>query len=411
MKWLNYQLAKLKDFLKFVWWEFLKFWLSLKKRVRIVLITLLGLGIALGATIDSPIPQNELLKTDKANVIASRIIDDKVQYAFKNGFPDDRPFQAINGTEITRTPYGKLYKIDAKTYVAGIFSGPPQYFEENNVWHQVDYATTTKKSFERQTGLKPQKFWEWSKAYAQTSTSSFSEANGDGSIQWFTDNTAWATMHDSVCAGGDAAACTNGGTFADSSGMFGNIQRGTSNNMRVILRSVWPFRIQDMMPAGQSVTSSTLVFTSNADGKTDTWSVEGFLSLVQHTNTTSSLTSLAIYDYSYSLFATGTVLAPNMSIDTYNGANNAKNSFLLNSSGWSVISTQTDAATTTVFGTLINDDRTNIEPTGEAASARVSFNGYASDQAGTSADPILYVLFQAAAAAPTVVIPNFIIIE
>ena len=74
------------------------------------ILTFLGIGvivISLGV-INAPIPDKELLKTDKANIISSRVYDgDKVQYAFKNGVVP------LKNGEI-RNPHGSSFLVSSR---------------------------------------------------------------------------------------------------------------------------------------------------------------------------------------------------------------------------------------------------------------------------------------------------------
>jgi len=157
-----------------------------KEKLKWTLIALGIVGIAVAGTLPTKIPVDLLLKTDKINIISSITKDGTVKYAYKTNQIEISPNEILD----KRTSHSKTFLVESKKdktiYETEIISGSPQYYkDENNVWWQADYATTTLDAFDKQTvSFIP-------KAYA----TDFYPHSGDGVIGNDNDST-WAAAHD-----------------------------------------------------------------------------------------------------------------------------------------------------------------------------------------------------------------------
>src|SRR3990167_426944 len=184
-------------------WKMLKqFWVWTKEKIlkfeKWILIVL-GIGIigAVGA-IPQPIPQSELLVTDKVNIIGSRLDADIVQYAYKD-LNKKIPFAE---NEVKRTSHSRTFKTGTRTiegvvynvFRAEVISGGPQYYRDaDGEWYQIEYGTTTEGSWDRQV----YNFPKWLNiALGQTTTSTYAtSSDGTAYDQEAAEGIAWGALH------------------------------------------------------------------------------------------------------------------------------------------------------------------------------------------------------------------------
>ena len=337
----------------------------------------------------------EVLKTTKANILDSKEFEGVVKYAYKTtAIPEvDSRFSNLSGEEIAIVPQGRIFKVGQENgkdkLKGGFFGGYPQYTNDGGVWKQVEFATTSKATFDKETAnrfydrfigraYKPQPGLIFGTAHAATE-SAFSAA-GDGVVIGFADNTAWATHHD------NAVAQIIDDTSASQA--CANIQNGTSNNFRLISRSIMPFDTTAISTSA-TISSSTVVFTHGSAASANNLTPAQNIDLVSKTNVG---TALVAGNYASSSFGT-TVFASATAATWAAASDGTKMSYLLNSDGRDLVQTQVTAGTSTTFGVRVSGDTTNTAP--DYVGNQVSSNGqcYNSDQAGTASDPIIYIEF------------------
>lgn len=368
----------------------------IKKTWKKLLLTLGVFSIAVGAMAYSPIPQHELLKTDKANIIASRLHEGAVQYAYR----DLNKEILLEENEYKRTPYSRSFKMkqretDGILYnvkVTKIISGLPQYYPApNGKWFQIDYGTTTPKSFNKQISYVPKSFL-WETAHA-AQTSLFSSST-DGYVGELT-NAAWTTMIDDVGDTNGATATESGVGLARIGSAVGCSGSGTWD---ILTKGVFSYNTP-VIGSGETAVSSTIVFNTNSDAHADNYSQA--IEVVEKSNTGNPLQSS---DYAKAGF--GSVSFGSTTVASLISAN-LRFGILLNQAGIDLLTQQIQAATSTTFSTMMTAQLTEIEPScGSDLSAAVGV--YFSEQAGTSQDPELHIEHQSPAVAGITVPPIII---
>jgi hypothetical protein len=159
-------------------------------RGRIALLITGVLGLALSFFLYQESRAVELaphlhLKAEKNKILGSKEFPDgEVKYAYKtnkriDGNPSDHALRMgqeeglqVRGERIDRrTKHSRTFTTsDPNTFVTEIISGEPQYYrDDNGVWWQADYATTTKEAFDAQTRPSPLSAL-FQQAFADTST-------------------------------------------------------------------------------------------------------------------------------------------------------------------------------------------------------------------------------------------------
>jgi len=365
--------TKIKHFLKKAW------------RKLLIVLGIVSVVIVIGV-VDLPIPAHERLKTDKANIIASRLYDGVVQYSYK-----DLNSEILWETnEYKRTPTSRHYKMGQReiddvlhdVFLTSIIAGLPQYHEEpNGRWYQLEYGTTTEKSFERQTSYIPKSFL-WQTAHAAL-TSVFAGA-ADGYVGELT-NQAFNDMVDDV---GD----TNGGTAAESGIGMARIGALTgcsgSGTWDIMSRGVFPYDTTSITST-DTVTSSTIVLSVNGDTTQDNYSQA--IEIVEKSNVGATLQNT---DYASSTF--GIVSFASKTVATLSA--NDRFSLVLNAAGNTFIEGKIAASTSTTLSTRMTADMIRTEPTCISdTSAQVG--AQFSETTGTSNDPQLHIEHAAGAVA------------
>ena len=317
------------------------------------------------------------LETDKINILESRIVDmDVVQYAYKS------KIIPIAKNEISRTSNSRTFftgkrMVNGKemnVYLAEIFSGQAQYYQEGNIWYQLEYATATKAVYDAQTIT----LWDRVLRTVFAATTSTFSGGSDGYAATLVDG-SFNVMHDAV---GD----NNAGTTAESSAMCGNITTtATTDVWDTITRGNLAFNTTVIGNTNEAV-SSTLVITSNGDG-----SANDFSQGVEIVSKANFGTALQNSDYASSTF--GTVSFGTFDITPATWGTDKANWVALNQDGLDFITTKIQNSTSTSLGLRITADKTGTSPSW--AGSQVSRAGcYMSEQTGTADDPTLYIEYQ-----------------
>ena len=367
---------------------------NLKLKVKILILGILGIGlVSLGQVVNPPIPAHELLKTSKEEVLASRIYErDIVQYAYKTNI--EIPL-GIN--EIKRSSYGRLFSTGKKInlpeglreiLIAEIIVGAPQFYEDpiSKKWFQIEYGTTTKKSFDKQVSISPKNFF-WEVANAQITSSTFASA-ADGRVSNNTAGQTWANVRNAV--GND-----NGGTSAATQSLGRLYAGASSNTWPQFTRGVFPFAVHTIIPTNSSTTSSTIVITGE-----DVAQGNDFILATGFVEKTGVGTALENSDFASSTFGNTYITGTSTFAAIQSRGIGGKNPFLLNPAGLSFLNTKLQAGTSSVFGARFTVDTENLEPAwvNEGIS---SLSVYQSEQAGTTEDPIIYIEFVTTTVAAT----------
>ena len=211
---------------------------------------------------------------NKGRIISYDYISDKIiEQATFNGISEDmtkRNFASQQFKIKEETKKG----IKTETWRMVVYSGSPFYYTEGK-WHKIETATTTIAAFKKQVGRNV--------AYADISTTTYSGA-GDGGVNYDDPVGPWATQRGAVS--GNSATPANPNFYAVT-------DRDASGNF-FIYRGVLPFYTAGI-PAGSSITSSTLFIYVEANTNTDD-DGNDFVGIVETFQ--ASHTTLGVSDYS-----------------------------------------------------------------------------------------------------------------
>ena len=128
----------------------------------IAISLLTGCSQQLGSlpVVSNKIPVDLKIKTDKVNIIDEKqikeykedgSISDVIKYSYKTIKIEDKK----NEVKAKRTPTSRTFLLnktkDKTIYQTEFIAGQAQYYEEDEEWYQIEYATTTPKAYIRQT--------------------------------------------------------------------------------------------------------------------------------------------------------------------------------------------------------------------------------------------------------------------
>lgn len=396
--------TKIKNFVKKAW-----------KKLLIVfgVASVVTAGI-LGAPQILPIPEHEILKTDKENIILFKEFKEKkeIKYYYK------KLAQEIlwEDNEIDRHNSGRVFYVKSRQansaeiaelraknpskfnvpdnqivieiYHAKILSGGPHYFQEpDGKWYKVDSSTTTPRSFNKQTsgifGIK--------KALALT-TSTVSTSD-DGLVAYSQSGQDWGIIHGAGTGTADTFTSTESGAG------FNRLQSHTSSNKwNYIGRGIVHFDTT-IVPNDATTVSSTIAIKTNADGGSDPFS-ESF-NWVSFTEPSTSPGNGWFASSSY-----GTTSFAAISIGTLAGSANTWFNFVLNADGRSYLDGKIAAATSTAFGGRSDSDMTNTPPTW-ASDQTGLFGAYYSETANS--EPVIHIEYTIPTVAGVPAVPPIII--
>jgi len=279
------------------------------------------------------------------------------------------------------------FSYDVSENVKAIFSSRQFYNNpSDNLWYQVEYATTTIEDWLKNS-VSQGNFFEFIKtAYAQV-VSLFSSI--DGAVAGNTDNTDWATLHDKT----NADIISN--TTNKAADLCGGIENGTLLGFKEIKRAILSFYTHNVISPSSTITSSTLVLTASGGGKNELTPQQA-AELVSKTQTQETLVAS---DYASSSFD-GVSFASSTNFAAVDGT---KIPFLLNTSGKNYLQGKITNSTSTTFGIILTGDMTNTPPN-FLAGKKTTLSCYNSEEVGTTKDPVLYVQMAVATTTPPVVI-------
>lgn len=315
------------------------------------------------------------LKTDVANILDSHeYVEDGVtyvQYAYKTD-----PI-VLEQNEIARTETGFTKQLGENTYELISYSGT-NFYKDNGVWKQVEYATTTKAVFD--SHVSSPIAWLIKIAYA---VDIFSGA-GDGGIEEDTGaSSTWDIAHDALT--GTIALPVATDIFV------GSAEASFATADFIIDRGFLPF-YTNSIPSGASISSATVslfVFDKgNTDNDADDW-----INFVQTSQPSSVTLTTADYDLA------GAVDNPTEGatrIDIGSITSGARNVWTLDATGLSWIKKQ---GQTSNCGSVAGYTCLGFREGHDAIDSAMTTNTlnyidvYSVEQAGTSQDPFLSVVY------------------
>ena len=356
-----------------------RIWYWSKKKVRWILVGTLTAATALGLVLaPAPIPEHAILKAPAEHIIGNVERNGIVKYAYKT---HETLFVE---NEISRTKHSRTFKIGERIENGKkieirqleVISGVPQYYEEAGKWYQADYATTTKKHFNKQT--KPLFSVLFNRAFA-VSTSTFypdpdpESTSVDGRVFRSSVNESFATIR----AGAGNSATDDGAT----GGCPRIINSANSPNFSTLTRCYYFFDTS-ALTAAVTITHATLSLSrSSASTANFGGNVE-----VDFVNTSASTTALVTGDYAIANFD-GVKQATNIAFGSIGAG---YNDFILNATGTLNI----DKTGITKFGTRSDWDMDNSNPGYITTNSNDTANFYYSEQTGTANDPKLVVTYE-----------------
>lgn len=233
--------------------------MELKNKIIAFILSVFAIGGSVfGADVvgKASIDDNLKLKVEKERILGSELNGDTIKYSY------------ISDTEEPKRDNGKLKEdISKRTKSAITYENGTKdiymndsFIEYENKWRAVDYATTTKKDFEKQT------ISLLDRMFSGVSATDYITGAGDGRIR--NEGAVWATIHDATT--GDNAYPTETVGFASTGKNVANFQ---------INRQFFPVDTS-AIDDGATISSSSLYFyiegSENSDNDGD-----DFLTVVQ----------------------------------------------------------------------------------------------------------------------------------
>lgn len=362
------------------------------KWVRNILIAL-GLLTSLGFGLVLQQPTAEKLKTTRANIVDHTEYIKKgkteVEYAYKNGnrVSDVVPSDVHNvarksGTEIVaeikerRGANVKVFTTTNNKIVYEFVQGN-QYFQEGGEWWEIDYATTTKDAFDKQTKT-PSEYlatFIFPVANAQTFYPSLAEQPS----RQVTSET-WSTIRGGAGTNVDSGALSGTSYYSP----FLNAT-ATTDQYSLYQIPVFPFDTSSITDTDviSSATFSVVTaseFTGNGD---------------LNINISGGVSTPAIGDYDSTISTYSTTFSTDKTISSFTSDNATYNDFAFNASGIAGVS----KTGTSVFSMRFSIDINNSGTPTWSSSGQSGIQHRTVNATGTSQDPKLVVV---AAPAPVV---------
>ncbi|MFA6382726.1 MAG: hypothetical protein WCX08_05675 [Candidatus Buchananbacteria bacterium] len=362
--------------------------LAIGLMAAVLIMILVGTDIYQKSKQKAGLPENNLLKVSKENIIDYETITAKnnpavVKYRYLSdkavpaetyqGLKEDLSKRTDNSQTFLKSTKPISAALQRNEYVTKFYTSPT-FQKSGKEWHQIETATTTPAAFARQTSLTTldrAKELLGQKVLADT----FYTGAGDGEVDFIDYDSiySWAIVHDASV--GTAAYTTEYDYVAAGAG------QGISSRT-AIYRAFFPFDTS-LIPDDALITSATLNLYIWVNGlRNDSY---GFITVIQTTQDSNLV--LATSDYS----KCGTIPNPTEGVDAANRLLQADinlnnyNSFPLNAAGISWIS----KTSYTKLGVREGHDVLNV-----ATGFPISYADiYTSERAGTSQDPYLDVTY------------------
>ena len=335
------------------------------------------------------------LKASKNELLGSKEFPDgEVKYAYKtnkriDGNPTDHALRKgqekgllVRGERVDqRTKHSRTFTTsDPNTFVTEIIAGEPQYYlDDNGMWWQADYATTTKEAFDAQTRQSPLSAL-FQQAFAETDTfypDAAEVVSMDGRVR--APGVNWASVHGAST--GDSASVSDTNDQCASSAWI-----GSGIDLYYINRGFFLFDTSTIDDA-HSIHSATMSIYVDWK-KTEDDDGNDFISIVTTTPAATTSLSTADFDQVGSTEQHDSGQRKDISSITLDQYVN----WTLNATGLGNIS----KTGVTKFGTreghdLLNDEYSHGGPNAE----NYIFCDF-SDESGTATDPKLVVVHSAA---------------
>ena len=342
-----------------------------------ILFGLLATIHPVGAT---SIPENEKLMASSTDIVFQKEVDGVVSYAYKTNelvLPTNQEKTAISSRtknanvvseDVTkRTPHSRTYTTNKPDiFVLEAISGVPQYHEDKGKWYQLNYATTTKASFDAQTTTKTALSLLVKTAFAQTDFF----PSSDASLGMWTPTT-WAGSHDSTSAEDVLTTAT-----------AGYIQARTDSGATFYIYRL--FQNFDTSAIGSDNTVTAVV--SSVFGQAKGGTVTRSYNIYQSTGADSVVAG----DFDNC----GTTALSDTAISQASWSTSAYNTFTFNATGISAIN---KTGITKVCYREVNRDVADVQ----ADIDTIYVGNYQSTQTGTDKDPKLTITYSATPAAAT----------
>jgi hypothetical protein len=353
-----------------------------------------------GGPIDIAIPKEFELKTTKEEVVeATDYIEVDGTVSTKYSYKTDILPEKLSPTEIkekrTGNSYTELLAVDKDgVETRRLVAYPGDNFAKDGAqWRQIEYATTTKDAFDKQTKSVVGYLGARIALAACPDTECYSGAGGDGGNTSHPYNTNFNTARDKTTSAysNDTSAYIQDGVFGYSAGFFRHLTSGWS-----IFRAWFPVDTS-ALDDGATVTAATFHFWVEAKNDLENGSYS-YMTLVESTQ--ASATDLVDDDFD----AVGsTAWSDNVHIDDITLT--AYNTWTLNATGLSNVS----LTGYTKLAMRIGYDWTGNNPS-VTTQGFTAIQGLSADNTGTGSDPYLDITYSVGGGAEDVNPPQELII-